>query len=100
MSSDLINGLFELGGATLILLNIRALHRDKEIKGFSPWPLTFFTTWGLWNCWFYPVNDLWWSFAGGVALAAVNLAWLAQIVWYMKLKPVWILLGELERRGK
>lgn len=100
MSGDFVNGLFEMGGSLLILLNIKALYRDKEIKGLSPLPLLFFTSWGLWNCWFYPTNGFMWSFVGGLMLALVNLAWLAQILWYMRIKSVWILLGELEKRNR
>lgn len=76
MNNDLVNGLFELGGAFLILLNVRALMRDKEIKGTHWGPVIFFTAWGFWNLWYYPSLNQWFSFAGGVAITVVNVWWL------------------------
>lgn len=71
--NDFVNGLFELGGAYVLLLHVRRLHLDRCYRGVSPWPFVFFTAWGWWNAlWYYPSLDQWWSFAGGVAVVAVN----------------------------
>lgn len=91
MSSDLVNGLFELGGAILTCLSVRRLHRDKQVQGFHPAPWAFITLWGYWNCWFYPVNGLWLSFAGGLALASVNTVYLAMLAYYLYVRP-WLLV--------
>lgn len=77
MTPDLINGLFELVGGVLLALNVRRLWIDREIAGISPWPVAFFTSWGVWNLFFYPALGCWWSFAGGLLLVAANTAWLA-----------------------
>lgn len=98
MSTDLINGLWELGGALLLCLNIRTLHRDKEVRGFSPWVLGFFTTWGVWNCYFYPANGLPLSFAGGALLALANLVYVGQVVYYVQVKPWFDFIRFLETR--
>lgn len=83
MSPDIINGLFEFFGAVVIMLNVRALYRDKVVKGVH-WGVTgFFAAWGLWNLFYYPSLDQWFSFAGGCAIVTVNLIWLGQ-VWYYK----------------
>lgn len=76
MSPDLFNGLFELGGALFLGLNLKALWKHREIKGVHWAPTLFFQGWGLFNLWFYPSQGLWWSFAGGCAIAAMNCAWL------------------------
>ena len=81
--SDFFNGCFELLGAAFTLLSVRQLLKDKEIKGMHWGPVVFFTSWSLFNLWFYPDNKLWWSFSGGVALAIVNSWWLF-LVWYYK----------------
>lgn len=83
MSPDLINGLFELGGAAFLLLNVRRMYRDKELRGVHWSPAFFFTTWGLWNLFYYPHLDQWWSFAGGLAIVSVNAAWLGQVAYYL-----------------
>lgn len=84
--ADLINGLFELGGGILLLINCYTLHRDKTVQGISPIPVYFFTAWGYWNLWFYPALSAWYSFAGGILVVAVNTVWLAQLFYYKRLQ--------------
>jgi len=86
MMPDLINGLFELGGALLLMLNVARLHRDKVLCGVSALPTAFFTAWGLWNLWFYPSLDQWFSFFGGVILVIVNAVWVGQVYYYGRKK--------------
>jgi hypothetical protein len=81
---DLINGIFECSGGFFIALSIRRLHRDKKVRGVAWQPVAFFTTWGLWNLYFYPALDQWLSFAGGVLLVATNAVWLLQMLYYLR----------------
>lgn len=80
MNGDVLNGAFELGGAVLMLFSVRALLRDKMVRGFSPAPMAFITMWGLWNLFYYPSLGQWLSFTGGVALVIMNSVQLA-LVW-------------------
>ncbi len=82
---DAINGLFELAGAALVLLNVRALWRDRVLRGVHWGPTVFFTAWGLWNLVYYPSLSQWWSFAGGLALVIVNALWLGLLM-YLQLR--------------
>lgn len=82
--ADIINGVFECGGGFAILLSVRRLHRDKQVKGVHPLPVLFFTTWGLWNLFYYPSLGQWMSFAGGLFIVIVNAIWLAQIAYYSR----------------
>ena len=84
MTPDIINGLFEFLGALLIANNFHVLYHDKEVKGFHWTTTAFFTSWGLWNLFYYPNLDQWFSFAGGVAIVATNAAWLGLTLYYMK----------------
>lgn len=95
--SDLINGIFEFVGGVLYILSIRRLLIDKEVKGFSVFPHLFFTSWGLWNLIFYPVNGLMFSFYGGVFLFIVNVVYLALIYKYINNKPEKIFEDEFDR---
>lgn len=86
MIPDLINGMFELFGAAFIILNIRQILRDKEVKGVY-WPtMMFFMTWGYWNIFYYPSLGQWLSFAGGIAIAATNTVYVILLIHYSKKK--------------
>lgn len=82
LSMDLVNGVFEFGGALLLLLNVRRLARDRHLAGVHWSPTVFFTAWGVWNLFYYPSLDQPWSFAGGVCLVCVNAFWLGQIAYF------------------
>lgn len=81
---DAVNGVFELGGAAVNLLNIKAIVRDKEVRGINSWVYVWFSTWGLYNLYYYPHLGQWLSFAGGAAIVAVNCSWLGLAVYYWK----------------
>ena len=83
---DIINGLFELFGGCLLLLNILRLHKDKCIKGVSWTPVAFFTSWGFWNLYYYPSLEQWFSFFGGLFIVFINSIWLIQVFYYNKKK--------------
>ena len=81
LSADQFNGLFEFFGACLTLLSVRRILLDKLVHGVSPLPVIFFTAWGLWNLWYYPHLDQWWSFTGGVFLVWVNAWWVSCLLY-------------------
>lgn len=84
VSPDILNGLFEFGGSLMIWLNVRALMRDRQVRGVC-WPVTaFFWSWGLWNLYYYPSLHQWASFAGGACICAANCAWLILAVKYRR----------------
>lgn len=82
MTPDHINGLFECVGGVVLCKNIKAILRDKKLSGVSWWPVFFFATWGLWNLYYYPYLEQWWSFAGGIIVAAANWTWLVLVAYY------------------
>lgn len=85
--TDLVNGLFELFGGILLCLNIRRLYKDKKVTGVSWIPVAFFTSWGLWNLYFYPALNCWASFVGGIVVVTANAAWLGMAWWYCWWRP-------------
>lgn len=84
--ADLINGGFELFGAFALWQNVIAVRRDRKVLGYNPKATIFFTTWGIWNLYFYPSLGQWLSFWGGVAIVTVNAIWLGHVFYYMKLE--------------
>ncbi len=84
MSPDLVNGLFEFGGACFLTLRLRRLYRDKLVRG-ADWRATaFFGAWGYWNLYYYPHLDQMWSFAGGSAIVAVNTTLVGMMLYYIR----------------
>lgn len=82
MIPDLINGSFELLGGAAILLSVFKLHSEKIVRGVS-WPhVSFFTIWGLWNLFYYPHLDQWFSFVGGAFIVTANTIWVSQIIYW------------------
>lgn len=84
MIPDLINGCFEVGGGFILLFNVRQLYRDKQVKGVHLAPTAFFTSWGLWNLFYYSNLDQWFSFAGGISLVLINMWWLILMAYYSR----------------
>jgi hypothetical protein len=79
---DFINGVFEAGIGCLSWLNVRALARDKVLKGVH-WGITAWAgVWGLYNLYYYPHLHQWWSFTGGLVIVAGNLTWLSMVCYY------------------
>lgn len=79
---DLVNGCFELVGGLLSIANIRAIMKDKKVRGMALTPLAFFTAWGYWNVLYYPYLLQWFSFLGGLVVIAVNTVWLVLAIYY------------------
>lgn len=84
MSPDLLNALFEATGAAFMVPNVRRLLRDQSIRGVY-WPAQiFFTSWGVWNLYFYPAVGQPLSFAAGAVLALANGIWVILAIKYRK----------------
>jgi len=81
---DLINGLFEASGALAMLGNVARLRKDKQTRGVCWTTTLFFTSWGLWNLFYYPNLNQPLSFFGGLALAIANGAYLFLMVKYRR----------------
>lgn len=79
-SHDIISAMFESVGAVASWLNVRAYLKDREVKGVV-WSMAFFwVAWGIWNLYFYPSLNQWFSFYAGIVLCLGNLVWLCLIV--------------------
>ena len=83
--NDLINGLFELVGGLLGVINIVSLVKDKAIKGVSWIPANFFMVWSAWNLYYYPSLKQPISFIGGIGIFLSNGIWI-YLVFYYKYK--------------
>lgn len=84
MSADIVNALFEVFGAVFLSFNIVRLYKDKVLTGVSVVPTTFYTTWGLWNIYFYPATGNYLSGIAGVLVVVVNATWLGMALYYSR----------------
>ena len=72
---DVINALFQLGGAIAAWKNVQMIWKERQVKGVF-WPLTiYYAVWGLWNLAFFSHLAQWWSLASGTLLVSGNLVW-------------------------
>ena len=76
MSPDTINGLFELAGGLLLLLNVRALVRDQYLRGVSLIPPLFSASCAVWHLYYYANLEQWVSLAGDIIFVIVSSTWL------------------------
>lgn len=83
---DIINGCFEAGGFLSAISNVRALLRDKQVKGIYWQAWCWFTAWGFWNVYYYWHLSQFFSWAAGIGLAVTNLTWLAILCYYAATK--------------
>ncbi len=82
MNPDLINALFPLVGSAFILLNIRTLLKDKDVKGIHWISPLFFYCGQIWNCYFmWSLGQMFSFFAVGF-MTALNLVWYSLMVFY------------------
>lgn len=80
--ADLTNGAFEFAGSLAVWMNVRALLRDREVKGVRVGVFVFFASWGVWNLYYYPSLGQWASFAGGVSIVVANVVWVVLAIRY------------------
>jgi len=81
---DIINGCFEFGASLFQLINVIATYRDKKIRGIRIVPTMFFTSWGIWNLYYYPQLNQIWSFIGGLGIVITNLIWVVLMIKYRR----------------
>jgi hypothetical protein len=75
MSGDVVNGCFELFGGVLLWINVFQILKDRAFRGVNIVPVAFFAMWGLWNLYYYPSIDQWYSFVGGINVVLANITY-------------------------
>lgn len=80
--ADVINGSLELIGGLFILLSIRKLYQDKQVRGVSWVHVLFFAFWGFWNLFYYPHLGQWVSFFGTIVIVTTNTIWVGMLFYY------------------
>ena len=73
---DLINAIFNLSGGFFIGLNIRSILHHKCLKGTNIFTIIFFTSWGIWNLFYFSNLQQAISFYCGIVITLANIVWL------------------------
>lgn len=74
--NDGLNALVEGIGAAMVWWNVRALYRDKSLKGVTWQSQAYGLGWNAWHLIYYTSLDQWASFMGELAGASAVIAWL------------------------
>lgn len=82
MCPDTINACFQGSASLVILLSVRRVFRDKEVKRVSIIGAAFFTLWGFWNLYFYHAIGQTYSWLAAGLVAACNITWLVGLCKY------------------
>lgn len=82
ITSDIVNGLFEVFGSVAVAFSCYRLFKDKQVKGISLITTLFFTSWGFWNLFYYPHLGQVMSTLGAGGVCAMNTLWCVLIVKY------------------
>ena len=83
---DLINGSYEFLGGIALWNNVYGIWKDKAYAGIRISSMAFFTSWSLWNLYYYPHLNQWISFFGGLSIGLANLVFVSLMIRYGKRK--------------
>jgi hypothetical protein len=84
VTPDIVNAVFEGGGAVLLCANIRRLYCDKRLAGVSLVPTVWWNIWGVWNVYFYHAIGTPLSFFAGIGVLVANTVWVALALYYAR----------------
>lgn len=84
--ADIVNGLLEMSAGFFVLDHCRHVLREKSVRGVSIPATMFFTTWGVWNLYYYPSLGQWASAIGGLFVVSANLLWVVLLLRYKNAK--------------
>jgi hypothetical protein len=83
---DVITSLFQFGAVVFLLDNIRAIIRDKDLKGVSILMIVFFTVWGYWGIFMFYVLQQPLSMWTNIGIAVAYTIWFLLAVFYKSKK--------------
>ena len=81
---DIVTSCFESAGAALSWINVRALFRDRNVKGVW-WPGTLlFLAWGFWGLFYYPLLGLRFSHGALAVRLAGQVVWVGMVIYFKR----------------
>jgi hypothetical protein len=80
---DAVVAVFEAISAVFICVSIRQLHKDKKVRGVSPWMVGFFGLWGWWNTYWYLYIDAPYAWWAGWSVVLSNTFYTLQMIYWI-----------------
>ena len=82
--NDIINCGFEAFASVAILNHCRVLNQQKKVSGTSVVSVVFFTAWGIWNMYYYPMLGQTFSAIAGGLVCLANFTYVMLLLKYRK----------------
>jgi hypothetical protein len=80
---DWVNASFEFLVTFSVLFSMKALCKDKEVKGYSPRVVIFFNVFGVWNLFYYSKLQQLFSTAGVAVATTVSIFYSSMFFYYI-----------------
>lgn len=80
--SDLFNGVMEFIASLFIFHSCYCLYRDKKVHGISVPSIVFFTSWSIWNVYYYYQLNQPYSFYLSLLIPFFNIIWISLFIYY------------------
>jgi hypothetical protein len=82
MTPDQINALLIFIGSLMVFKSCYIVYRDKVVRGVSLLANLYFTSWGMWNIYYFPHLHQFWSFSAEMCICTANILWLFLMLYY------------------
>jgi len=86
MWQDKVNSSLLGLSAILLAMNVRQLYQDKTVRGVSLWPVVLYDVWGIWDLYYFPSLNQWFSMCASFIACCINTVWLALAIYYTYFK--------------
>lgn len=84
MTFDTSNAIFEVVGAFFVWSNVKALLRDKTVKGVNLSVVGFYLAWNVHNIFYYSSLGHWASLVADLGIMAAQATWLVLALYYRR----------------
>ncbi len=81
---DIANSCFLVVAIFFLLLDVRAVYRDKKINGLAVPTRFFFVVWTAFTVAYWAHLDQWFSFYVEIALLVISVMYVSMIMYYYK----------------
>lgn len=82
ISAEQVLTVFFIACSAICWLNVRALYRDKTVKGVSIVPTCVFIATNIYEAWYFHHIHQFWAVFGSLSMLVVNLLWIILFLWY------------------
>lgn len=82
MTPDIINSIFEFVAAGSVLISVRQILKDREVKGVAWLGCLFMPVWSFWNIYFYASLAQGWSLLAALSMSVAETIYVILLIYY------------------